>query len=42
MLTVTVALPAVASSDAGTVTWTCVAVMLVGVRVVCVVVFQNT
>ena len=31
-----------ASCATGTVTWICVAVMLVGVRVVCVVVFQFT
>src|SRR5271169_1810876 len=40
--TVTVAVPAVASCATGIVTWICVAVMLVGVRVVCVVVFQFT
>src|SRR5579864_147382 len=40
--TVTVADPALASCAAGTVTWICVAVMFMGVRFVCVVVFQCT
>ena len=42
METVTFAVPWVASCAAGTETWICVAVILAGVRVVCVVVFQFT